>query len=278
MKICHTYEIPAAISTYFSIKNSNPKYDIIIFINGSSLYETNYLKNIYLKYDKISKNNITILKKLFDVVIETNLTLIKCDKLDGSFNYDFFTIYSYTEYSKILIVEYVCLINKNIDFLFDKYEQSTYMIPESHQKYTGGLFPCILLINTSKYYIKKAEYLCENYKTIFNNLTFFIPIPSNILYFVLYPHWNNERFENNLIDCTFIQLPDIETNYKRKHEPFITYYFGNWPFYYNSIDNKFKSYKIVFKIWDENVKKFIDKYPQYSKIFEYIKTYRYTYF
>ena len=128
LKICNNINITCILSIYFSIRYTNPMYNIICFVNDTNIYEKNNIGDTYLKYDKISDNNINVLKELFDVVISTNMFLIKCDKLSNHMHYDFYNIYGYISYSKILIITESCLINKNIDFLFDKYEQSTYMI------------------------------------------------------------------------------------------------------------------------------------------------------
>ena len=271
-------DISAVLSIYFSLKYNNPIYDIICCINDTNIYEKNYLDDKYLKFDKITDNNIDIIKRLFDVVIGTNMYLIKYNKIGDLMNYSIYNLYGYTLYSKLLIINTSCIINKNIDFLFNKYEKSTYVAIQTHENYSGGLFPSIILINPCKYYIKKAEYLCENYKIIFNNLYFFVELPSNITYFTLYPHWNTERFENNLISCNFSNYPNIDIKYISKKDPYINYYFSKKPFHYYKDNSKFKLNDSSYKKWDENVKRILDEHPQYKNIFEYIKTFRYTLF
>ena len=278
INICYNGDITSLLSVYFSLKYNNPKYDIICFINNINIYERNNLDNKYLKFEKISDNNINIIKGLFDVVIGTNANLVKYGEIYGIMNYGIYNLYGYTLYSKLLIIYTSCIINKNIDFLFDKYENSTYMMSQTHERYSGGLFPSIILINPSKYYIKKTHYLCENYNIIFNKLYFFIDFSSNITYFTLYPHWNTERFENNLISCNFSNYPNIDIKYISKKDSYINYYFSRKPFHYYKDNSKFKLNKVSYKKWDEIVKRILDEHPQYKNIFEHIKTYRYTLF
>ena len=278
LRLFHNYEMTGLISTYFSLKYSNPMYDIICFINETNIYESNYLNDLYLKYEKISDENISILKKLFDVVVSTSIIKIKSEKLHHSLNYEHNTLLGFILYSKILFIEFGSLINKNIDFIFDKYEKSTYSMTETHKSYSGGLFPSLILIIPSKYYIKKFEYLTENYNIIFNNLKFLIPAPSNILYFSIYPHWNNERFDDKLINYNFLRVPNIDIKYIGRDEYYIEYYYLNPSYSFMRDKTRFKLSLNNYIKWDKTVKRILDENPEYIKFFEYIKTYRNTLF
>ena len=70
-----------------------------------------------------------------------------------------------------------------------------------------------------------------------------------------------------------------------KDDYYIDYYFSKSPNILGSFDHfdilektKFELFIINYKKWDENVKKILEKYPEYTKFFEYIKTYRDTLF
>ena len=93
INICYNGDITSLLSVYFSLKYNNPKYDIICFINNINIYERNNLDNKYLKFEKISDNNINIIKGLFDVVIGTNANLVKYGEIYGIMNYGIYNLY-----------------------------------------------------------------------------------------------------------------------------------------------------------------------------------------
>ena len=275
-------EIGPLLNTFFSLKYTNPEYDIICFIHDSNYYEKDYLDNIYLKYEALTDENIKIIKHLFDSVISTNIS--KFENTDNSNNsniyYDFFYIPGYTDYEKILLIEHSCIVNENIDFLFGKYDKSTYSMTNSHRTYSGGLLPSITLINTNKYYIKKAQYLCDNYFIIFNKLYFFIPKHSNILYYTIFPKWTEEPFDENIVNFMWVYYPNIDIKYIDKYKYYVEYYstIMQAPYFFKLEESKFQLNKKQYIKWDENVKKILKQYPEYEIFFSYIRTYRNTLF
>ena len=280
IKITDNQDMAAIINLYFSLKYTNTQYDIICFVNNEDYYESDYLNNVYIKCKKIFPKNLEIIEKLFDVVISTNL--YSFGKL--KYNYDFFDIYGYIIYEKILIIDNTCIINKNIDFLFTKYKNSTYANANSHKKYIGGFYQSILLINTSQYYIAKVSYLLKYYDLIFKDLYFCIPKMSNLVYYLIYPNWTNESFDLD-IKIHFLKVPYINMGYTFPNNYYIECYYSQNPFT-NSIINffdtfeesKFQGNKSNYENWDKNVKKILNEHPEYKIFFEYIKTYRETLF
>lgn len=280
MKSLNNNDLGALLNTYFSLKYTNPEYDIICFIQKSNYYEKDYLDNIYLKFEVLSDENIKILKHLFDSIILTNI--IKFQDIDNmqSIHYDFFYIPGYTDYEKILLIEHSCIVNENIDFLFENYDKSTYSMTKSHRTYSGGLLPSITLINTNKYYIKKSEYLCENYFIIFNKLYFFSPKHSNILYYTIFPKWTEKPFDTNIVNFMWLYYPNIDIKYIDKYKYYVEYYnvLMQAPYFFKLEESKFQLNKRNYIKWDENVKKILKQYPEYEIFFGYIRTYRNTLF
>lgn len=256
-RILHNYNMPGLLSAYYSLKYTHPKYDIICFLTTIGDYN-----------DLLSKNDINILKKLFDVVIISNIF----DKI----SYEMFHLYGYTQYKKLLSIEHNCIINKNIDFLFTKYEKSTCAKSYTHRNSSIGFLPSLTLIVPMTYYLLKSLYINKNYESIFGDLYFFTPKIANILYYTIYPSWNIEPFDEDLIYFNFPFL-NIDRDISN-HNCYVDSYFGPTPYHKHTIDkkicSKFQLVKQNYYKWDAIIKKILEKHPEYNIFFEHIRTYR----
>jgi hypothetical protein len=287
------FSLPSIINLAYSIKyHCNSKYDLICFVQNKSYYEKNYLNNTYKKMNGLSHSDIETIKELFDIVIDVNITKLFSkkdsvyDKLFYYILYDSLYPYAYTKYKKILYLANNVVINKNIDFLFDKYDKSTYGLDYLTKDYKGGLYYNVILYIPKNYYIKKIEYILKNYDIIFKKLFFIIPKMANVIYYTIFPDWSEQRFEFDLINYNFERIPYINsrpTSYNI--DCYIDDYYAIYtPFNFHNLysdipeRNKFNLNNKNFKKWDLLVIELLKKFPKYSKFFDFIKTYRNTLF
>jgi hypothetical protein len=290
-------QVPMILNLAYSIKYEyKTKYDLVILIQNKPFYEKDYLNNYYIKYDGIDQDIINDIMEIFDVVllIDPN-TISKRYRKKSAIDNDLFNlinnksnkiIFSYTEYQKILKISEESILNKSIDYLFDLYNKSVYTVDYNHYDYTGGLKGAITLIEPKKYYIFKTIYLINNFKMIFKNLNFFISKTSLISYYTIFPNWNDNKFDKFIINYNYNYEFNINL-YSKYYDNFdIEYYeyFKPSNFFIdqkhiNKIYNfdkrsKFNLNLINYKKWDLMVKKLLEKFPNFAKYFDYIKTYR----
>ena len=293
IKIFNDEDFPFALSMYYNLKYHNTKYDIICFILNEPIYEKDFLNNTYLKINNLSEYSLNILTQLFDIVISTKINMLDNTKINKSnylynnshyyykySNYDNLYFFFYDEYKKIICLN-TCIINKNIDFIFDKYSDSVCSMDNLHINSKLGLTDTILLIIPKKYYIKKMLYILDNYKEITKDLYIITPIFMQILYYTIFPNWNKERFDIDIINYNYIRKPYIElTENKYMLDYYVDYFFSYSPNRYEDIKTKtkFNLNIINFEKWDLLVKRILEENPNYESIYNYIRTYRETLF
>ena len=296
-------QLPMLLNLAYSIKYKHKsKYDLVCLVQNKPFYEKNKLNNYYKKYEGIEDNEMNDIMKICDIVLSIDShNLLKKYFKKYSINDNTFSLvdyriniimFGYTEYEKIMYCATVCYINNNIDYIFDKYNKSTYSNYYFYKDYSGGLSRVIILIEPKKYYIPKIFYIINNYKNIFKNLKFYISTKSTLAlayYYTIYPNWNNESFDKYLINYNL----EIESNinlYKKYYNIFdISIYIHNIPSEKNILYNndklinfkessKFNLDLMNFLNWDLGVKELLKDFPEFIRYFEHIKTYRYTIF
>ena len=285
IKMYNDSDLPYIINFYYSLKYVNSQYDIICFVANEHYYETDYLNNTYLQFKKINENSIKLIKELFDVVISTKINKIKhFGETDGYTRYmlyDNLYSYFYDKYEKILSFSN-CIINKNVDFIFDKYNKSVYSLDNNYSKSKAGLSQAIILIIPQKYYLKKMLYILENYNIIFNEKYIISSTFSIVLYYTFFPNWNNELFDYDIVNYNYLSIPYIKTNLKNKYlfDFYVDVYFIYSPAGYLSLKKgtKFNLNIFNFEKWDLIVKRILEENPKYEYIYNHIRTYRETLF
>lgn len=290
-------DIPGVIQLYYNLKYINSKYDIICFLLDEDIYDSDYLNNKYLKHPKINDKYIEIIIKLFDVVISSVPNKVLFD-INYNIKYPemifkpivkyYTTYYSYQDYiynkyEKIIFFENNVAINKNIDFLFDKYDKSVCSTDYNHIKGKNLLLFGITLIVPQNYYFFKIKYLLDNYAEIFQKYFLIGERANQILYYIIFPNWNKAYFDINIINYNYIRIPNIDMDLNKKYftDYYIDYFFIYYPYMFNGYCFKRSNFTLNnfnFKNWDLNVKRIILENPEYENIFKYIKSYRDTLF
>ena len=293
--------VPGLLNLMYSIRHINKtKYDFVLFIQDKPYYETNIINDSYIKFEGINKSIINDISEHFDVIIHFNMIQILTLKKEHSKNLlskmhglefynkyiSIFILFSYTYYKKLLFIQNNLIVNKSIDYIFDKYDKSIFTNDYNHYDYKGGLFGNIILIIPKKYYFPKILYLIDNFQYIFKDNYLLGTYDQIILYFTIFPNWSNVKLPKFFINYNYITYPDIDFYKKYKDDSYIDYYWiTDLPYIFHNKSyeriierNNFSMNFINFKKWDISVKKLLIDFPQFNKYFEYIKTYRKTYF
>ena len=250
-------------------------------------YEIDKKGNKVLKFEGLTKTEIEDIKKIYDVVIGIDILHNKATKNyhHHSKNISYFStkilVLGVTLYKKLIYFDSSTIFLKNVDYYFSKYKNPTYR-NVSHKNYLKrGLTSNIFLFEPKKYYIPKGLYILENYNNYFLNFIVF-KIDENIIYYTIFPDWNDKcKLDNNtMIESYYFYLyRNIDMDIKKNNYE-VQLNMGYKPFLYpydKEIKNKdkFSLNFNIYNIWDNVSKKMLQKFKEFDKYFEHIKTYRY---
>ena len=270
--------LPGILACGYSLK-MNTKNNIICFVQDKPYYYNNILIS-----QGLNKFDIEMISKIYDIVVGVDLIVNEnFTKIDEKhINMKFKLIcFSFIYYKKLIYYDASSLITKNIDYLFEKYNFSTYFNTEKYLYCGRGVHGAFLFIIPKAYYIKKLEYLLnnntinkqENYVSYFTN-------DEDHAYYTIYPNWDKNLLDNKILENNWYRMPYI--NEYKLTETSIQFYVYDKPFKFNNDNLLEYNFFIInhdcYMDWDIIVLKLITKYPILIKYFEYIKTFRYTLF
>jgi alpha-N-acetylglucosamine transferase len=267
-------------------------YDIICLVQDKPYYEVDISGNSYLKFPGLNNNEIDDIKKIYDVVI--GIDLLRVNITERS-NWNLLPRYSklpyyctkllvlgLIEYSKLIYFDSTALIYKNVDYLFENYNKSTYRLDYNEVLHglKRGLVGNFYLFIPKIYYIYKGVDILNNYQSIFGNRITCFTKDEDIIYYSIYPYWNDQLLDANLFKTNFKRIPYIESD-KKKYEYSVELYMGLKPFLYPNSDDilerdMYNNNNDCYYQWDLSAKNLLMYYPFFSKYFEFIKTFRNT--
>jgi hypothetical protein len=255
------------------------KYIAKVKYNTICLIQDKYNEN----FPGLNEQEINNIKQVFDIVIGIDLLKTNLNLNDFRSYHPNILYYStkilclgLIEYEKILFFDGSTLINKNIDYMFDIYNKSTYY---DVLKLNRGIVGNFFIIKPKKYYFYKALYLLNNYGDIFPADFAFFTNDEDILFYSIYPDWNDKLINVDNIYFYNNQLPLID---RKESYPYEVYFYNFLKPFRFTIDDAikerflFNEYHYCYKIWDEYVIKLLKDFPLFFKYYEYIHTYRYT--
>ena len=287
---CDSKYISSILVTGYYLKYIvKTKYDIVCLVQDKPYYETDIIGNSYLKFNGLTKNEIDDIKKIYDIVIGIDLFKVNIDKRTG---WDLLPTYiklpyystkllvlGLTEYKKLIYYDASSVIIKNIDYLFDKYNKSTYRISFNEHELNRGLIGNFYLFIPNKYYLYKGIEINDKYLDIIgiNNITCFTK-DEDIIFYSIYPHWNNERLSDNLFKSNFIRRPYIDMK-QINYDYSVEFYMSLKPYLYPNVENIkerdfYNNDNNCYYYWDIGAKELLKKFKNFNKYFEYIKTFR----
>lgn len=266
--------IPSTLGLVHSIKKNNSIYDTVLFVQDTPYYVKDDNDNIINIIPGISINAIEDLKNIFDEVIGFDLIKINGYKPQSEhftsnphyLNINYYVskliVLSYTDYQKIFYVDSTVLFNNNIDYIFDEYDKSAFIVDNEWLNTNIGLRGTLYLYVPKKYYYNKALYLINNFNKYFDEYHS-RGIDELILYYTIYPNWSTNLLPQNL-GC-------YEYKYNKKNCN-IYYYQLNKPFRKNKGANGNDPRK--YEYWDKNIDHLIKNRPEYKKYYVHIPVFR----
>jgi len=271
------------------------KYDIVCLVQDKPYYEIDIIGNSYLKFPGLTTNEIDDIKNIYDVVIGIDLLRVNVNQRTG---WDLFPRYmklpyystkmlvlGLIEYSKLIYFDSTSLIYRNIDHIFDNYEKSSYRLDYRETTYglKRGLIGNFFLFIPKLYYVHKALYILNNYHIIASNKASCFTKDEDIIFYSIYPHWNNILLDPNLFKTNYERYPYFNIIKKKEYQYSVELYMGRKPFLYPNDGDIFErdmynNNNNCYNEWDLSAKNLLINYPLLKKYFEFIKTFRYVNF
>ena len=279
--------MPGILNWGFNLKNViKTPYNLICLVQDRPYYEIDNSGNSFMKFPGLNENEINDIKKIFDVVIGIDVLSNKSNNnvLENRIEYKHIFYYctkflclGLTDYKKIIYIDSSAFINLSIDTIFDEIKQSTYYNIFLRKNSLRGLVSNYYLFIPQDYYLEKGLFIIQNYLSLFDNYINTFSFDEDIIYYTIYPHWGTKLLDDLSYYPTYVNIQhNINTNY---------HIFSNMrhkPFRFSLIDKEnrflFNNSFIIYNNWDLVVKKLLISYPELSKYFQFIKTYRITLF
>ena len=273
--------IPGILNLGYNLKyNIKTSYNLICLVQDKPYYENNAIK-----FNGLTENEIEDIKKIYDVVIGIDILKTSQQKV---YNKEYTNISYYctkllclglVEYKKLIFMDASIYINKNIDYFFKKYNESSYYLAFSHERTNRGLPGNFFLFIPKKYYILKGIYIAENYNNLFgNDYSYFTP-DEDVLFYTIFPNWSKTILSQTEQLVYNNPKPRIQMDV---NDDYLIYcYIRIKPFRYPLLPNfeerfLFNNYYSFYNKWDLVVKVLIKTFPEFKKYYDFIKTYRYT--
>jgi len=234
----------------------------------------------------ISHNTINDLLKLFDEVIGIDLMFVKNydvpkDHFTNSSTYS--NIYTYCtkmivlgllQYNKVLYIDASTIVEKNVDYIFNKYDKPTFQYDNEWEFGNVGLRGTYFLVIPNIYQYNKGLLFVDDYRKYFGNNFFIRGVDEVIIYYAIYPRWSEELLDDNF-GCN-----GNPTKKGQKEGCDIYFYQRQKPFRKaEGVSNSYKkSLYDSYKFWDNIVLILLEEYPDFSKYYNNIKSFRETNF
>ena len=270
--------LPSILVTGYILKYVvKTKYNIVCLVQDKPYYVDGNIISPGLNKDEIND-----IKKIYDCVVGVDLLNIDLkEKRVGMLHSHYSNIKYYVtkvlvtgfiKYKKILYYDSTTVIQKNIDYYMKEFNNNKYYNVYNdnlHRGMVGNL--CLIIPKT--YYLNKMMYLIKNYNKYFENNFFFTP-DEDVFYYTCYPNWNKIQINNNTIKYNVYRNPYINSYYQNIYNYSFNTYVILKPFIHINNINMFQQNYTCYKIWDNNAKNIMMKYPELSKYFTFIQTYR----
>ena len=287
--------IPGILALGHSLRLTKTKYKLICMVQDKD--EDNF--------KGLNKDMIDEINTIYDLVVGIDLLKTNFESEYFKKNKEYYkNIQYYTtknqmfglyDYDKILYLDASCIVKNNIDYIlndyiFYDYDISTYKYNFDYDEFEltkMGLHGNYYLIIPTIELYNKSLYLISNYSKFFENEYFIYSNDEIITFFTIYPEWNDKKntmFSNKDIDKTYSTniISGLNINYnKYKNNSDVYKYVRDKPFRFNTTfdENYLKNNKLInYLEWDLIVKDLIKTNSNYKKYFEYIKTFRETFF
>ena len=268
--------LPAILTMGYSYKKYNDfkNYNLICLVQDKKQTFNN------ITYPGVSEESINKILQIYDIVYGIELLTNYNPPKDSSFykkdnhkNISFYLtkcqIFKLVNYDQILYLDSTSLIQQNIDYMFEKYNDYSYS--NNREMYITNSVTIIppgniYIYKPSLFYYIKSLYLIQHFDYTFKKKQHIMGIDEIILYYTIYNNWS---IDNYIISKTWankfrFKKFDICT------EPYncsIYQYGTNSPFKQNRYLHQFIN-------WDIMTNELLQKYPEFIKYYKHIKKFR----
>lgn len=256
--------LPGIITFGYSVKQSHTDFNLICMVQDKA----------YKDYPGVSQSTINDLLNIYDVIYGVDVLEIP-NYIPHSKNFTFknknhyqnisayvtkSNVFGLLDYEKVFFCDSSTILVKNIDFVFN-YDSDTFNYDKITRRTGLGLRGSFFLIKPSLFNYNKSLYLIKNYHNIFKTYFFVRGVDEVIIFYTIYPNWNDEYLPTNF-DCDRV----------KKENDFcsLIFYQINKPFKKNNDDKKPEDYKY----WDEINQQLFFDYPKMKKYYSHIPSFR----
>jgi hypothetical protein len=257
--------LPGIITFGYSVKQTHTDYNLICMIQDKP----------YKDSPGVKKETINELLNIYDVIYGVDyLEIPNYIPHSKNFTYRYknhyqnissyvtkSNVFGLLDYEKIFFCDSSTILIKNIDFIFN-YDFATYNYDKIINKTGLGLRGTFFLVMPSLFNYNKSLYLINNYHNIFKTYFFIRGVDEVIIFYTVYPNWNEEYLPNNF-DCEIIKTENDICS--------IIYYQINKPF--KKKNDKYKRPE-DYKYWDEINQQLFINYPKMKKYYSHIPSFR----
>lgn len=286
---CDSKYLPSILVSGFYLKYIlKTKYNIVCLVQDIPYYEKDVAGNTYMKYDGLHENEINDIKKIYDVVIGIDLLKLNIEERTMHNLLESYKKLPYyctkllclglSEYKKLIYYDSTTLIVKNIDYFFENYEISTYRTNYTGMHMNRGLIGNFYLFIPKRYYLYKGIYLTNNYENIFKNLKSLFTKDEDIIFYTIYPSWDNKTFDKDAFRNNNHRMP-YYNSFKDKTSHLVEAYVQIKPFLYPlnkdfTERTMYNNNNTCYYNWDKSVNELIKIYPEMYIYFQFIETFR----
>ena len=282
--------LPGIFALGYSLRKTNTKHKLICMVQDKDEYSLN----------KINKDKIDEINKIYDLVIGMDIIQKNFESKFFKENEIFYNKIKYyctknnilglLEYEKIIYLDASCIVNENIDNIFELYNKSTYVcnnyLNEWNLTNNMSLHGNFLFILPSIYNYNKFFKLLKEYDEHIGKYDLLYSLDEVMFYYSIYPDWNddpNKMFNDKMVNRSYYNDLSVnkEIDYEKlKNKSSVYLYerdkpFRPYPDKYSDLE--FKT-AINYKPFDEIIKNMLKEKPEMLKYYEYIKTYRVVFF
>ena len=274
--------VPSILALAMSLRLYKTTSKLVCLVQDKSYINTYNKKKIM----GISQKVINDLLLLFDEVIGVDLLgvnnyVIPPYHFTNSITYENIFYYctklvilGLTQFDKIIYLDASTIIQKNIDYIFDKFNKSAFQNDNEWMHGNVGLRGTYFFIIPNIYEYNKGLLFLKDYSKYFQDNFFIRGIDEIVIYYAVYPNWSNELLSDDF-GCNGNAINKFKENCD------VYFYQKNKPF--RELigvrdSNKDKQLYNNYKIWDNIVVILLEKYPQFIIYFENIKDFRKTSF
>jgi alpha-N-acetylglucosamine transferase len=287
--------LPAILALGHSLRKVKSKHKLICLVQDKDEYSLSGIKK-----DKIDEIN-----KIYDLVIGVDIIKIECKSiyfLEMEIFYKNIKYYAtknnvlgLIEYKKIIYLDASCIVNKNIDNIFESYNKSTYKCYNRNDEWEltnhMALHGNFLYIIPSIYNYNKLLIFIKEYDEHIGKYYITYSIDEVMFFYSIYPEWNdnpNKMFDGDIVNTSYkkymIINKELYYDYEKlKNNSSVFIYEMNKPWRYENSqiykNTDLENITVInHKPFDEIVKSLINEKPEMLKYFEYIKTFRVVFF